>query len=329
MTPAPRAGMIPGDMLVAVASIVGGMIVLMVGAEALVRGASRLALRLGITPLVVGLTVVAFGTSTPEMATSVIAQTEGKADVALGNIVGSNIANVGLILALCGLIAPLPVQAVTVRRDLPALLVTTGAFVAIFLRGWLGRLEGAILLGALAVFIVYQVRGSRREPQVVEAEYAEAVEVKGRHWPTWLCALAILVGLALLAGGGKLLVDGAVVLARRIGLSERVIGLTIIAVGTSLPELAASVVAVLRKEVDVAVGNVLGSNLFNILGIGGVVAIVAPARPPEAMLALDLPVLVVSAVATSIFLWTRRSLSRAESVLLLVGYAAYVAAIVA
>jgi cation:H+ antiporter len=305
--------------------LVGGGILLALGAELLVRGSTRLALSLGVAPMVVGLTVVAFGTSTPELAASVAAQVEGRPGIALANIVGSNIANVGLILAVAGLIAPLPVQAVTIRRDLPILGATTVVFAGVLVLGKLGRVEGAALLCGLAAFTGYQVRGALAERKtVVKEEFEEAVAVKGKRWSAPACGAAIVVGLVLLAAGGSILVDGAVLLARRLSVSERVIGLTIVAVGTSLPELAASLVAVVRKEVDVAVGNIVGSNLFNILGIGGAVALVSPASVPESMVRLDTPVLVASTAVACLFLWTGRTFSRIEGALLLLGYGAYV-----
>lgn len=307
--------------------LVGGGALLTFGAELLVRGASRLALSLGVAPMVVGLTVVAYGTSTPELAASVAAQLEGKGGIALANIVGSNIANVGLILALGGLIARLPVQAVTIRRDIPVLAVTTLIFAGMLMLGPVGRVEGLALLGGIAVFIWYQVRSALVERKVVKEEFEEAVEVKGRRWSPATCAAAIIAGLVLLAGGGSFFVEGAVLLARRLSVSERVIGLTIVAVGTSLPELAASVVAVLRKEVDVAVGNVIGSNLFNILGIGGTVALLSPFEAPPSMVRMEVPTLVVSTGAACVFLWTGRTFTRFEGAALLLGYAAYVAAL--
>jgi len=306
------------------ALVVGGA-VLAVGAELLVRGASRVALRFGVSPLVVGLTVVAFGTSAPEMAASVAAGLEGRPGIALGNIVGSNIANIGLILAIAGLIAPLPVQAVTVRRELPAMLLATAALTALLtVGGGLGALGGVALLLGLARLTLIQVRTALQEREVVKDEFAESVAHKGPGWSTPTCAAAIVAGLAALVLGGGLLVDGAIALARTLGVTERVIGLTIVAVGTSLPELAATIVAVVRKEPDVAIGNVVGSNLFNILGIGGVVGIITPVEAPPEMRTLDLPALAIFTIAGAYFLWSGRRLTRLEGVALLLGYAAYV-----
>lgn len=309
--------------------VLGGGVLLAIGAELLVRGASRLALSFGIAPLVVGLTVVAFGTSTPELAASIAAQVGGKPEIALANIVGSNIANVGLILALAGLLLPLPVQAITIRREIPILGLTTLVFSGILYRsGAIGRVEGGVLLAGLVALTFYQVKTAFQERPVVKEEFAEAVEPKARGWPLWLCGIAIVAGLALLAIGGDVLVKGAILLAQRLGMSERVIGLTIVAVGTSMPELAASIVAVIRKETDVAVGNVIGSNLFNILGIGGSIALVAPVAAPAGILSFDVPVLLGTTLLVSVFLWTKRTFSRAEGAVLLAGYAAYVVAVV-
>ena len=309
--------------------LLGGVAILTAGAELLVRGSSRLALVLGVSPMVVGLTVVAFGTSTPELAASLAAQAEGQGAIALGNILGSNIANVGLILAIAALIRPLPVESVTLRRDLPFLAAATLAFVAALLHdGVLGRAEGIALAAGLGLFTAYQVRGAVLERRAVKEEYAESTSVKARGWPLPLCAVAIAVGLVLLMVGGNLLVAGAVDIARALGVSERVIGLTIVAIGTSCPELAAAIAAVVKKEVDVAVGNVVGSNIFNALGIGGVVGCYAPVALHPSSAALDIPVMLVATAVTCLFLWTRRVLSRLEGAILLAGYVAYLLVLV-
>ena len=301
-----------------------GCVGLAIGAELLVRGASRLALSLGVAPIVVGLTVVAFGTSTPELAASIAAQLNGSGGIALSNIIGSNIANIGLILALAGLLAPLDIQANTIRRDLPILLLTTLGFVgALLLVGALTRTVGAFLLLGLLAFTGFQLRSAFTERKVVTEEYAESVEAKGKKWSTVQCLWAILVGLGLLMGGGSLLVEGAVMIAKLAGLSERVIGLTVVAIGTSLPELAASIVAVIKKEPDVAIGNVIGSNIFNILGIGGTASMIAPLNATAASLSLDVPVLMGATALACLFFVTGRRLSRIEGALLFLGYFVY------
>jgi cation:H+ antiporter len=301
-----------------------GCVGLAIGAELLVRGASRLALTLGVAPIVVGLTVVAFGTSTPELAASIAAQVNGNGGIALSNILGSNIANIGLILALAGLLSPLDIQSVTIRRDVPILLTATLVFVgAMFYFGELTRSFGALLLAGLLAFTLFQIRGAFVEKKSVAEEYQECVDSKGKQWSTATCIIAIIVGLVLLMGGGSLLVDGAVQIATQLGLSERVIGLTIVAIGTSFPELAASIVAVLKKEPDVAIGNVIGSNLFNILGIGGVATLISPISVPAASLSLDVPVLAGATLLACVFFFTGRRLSRIEGGVLLAGYVTY------
>jgi cation:H+ antiporter len=301
-----------------------GSVGLAIGAELLVRGASRLALTLGVAPIVVGLTVVAFGTSTPELAASIAAQVNGNEGIAISNIIGSNIVNIGIILALAGLLSPLDIQAVTIRRDVPILMATTLVFVGmIFFFGALTRPMGGILLLGLVAFAVFQIKSAFSEKKTVTEEYEGSVEEKGKQWSTAQCIVSILVGLVLLMGGGSLLVDGAVQIATKLGLSERVIGLTVVAIGTSFPELAASIAAVLKKEPDVAIGNVIGSNLFNILGIGGTATLISPIQVSPASLALDVPVLAGATMLACIFFITGRHFSRLEGAILLTGYTVY------
>ncbi len=254
-------------------AILVGLVLLVVGAEALVRGASALALRLGLTPLVVGLTVVAFGTSAPELVVSVNAALAGKGAIAVGNVVGSNIANIGLILGLAALVRPMRVQSQLVRVDLPV-LVGVSVLMPLFVMGGLQRWEGAILFALLLVYLGVALRLARNESQNAAPIGADAVPRK----PTGLPAQVLFIagGLALLVYGADLFVVGASEVARTAGISERVIGLTLVAVGTSLPELATSLIAALRGESDLAVGNVVGSNIFNALGILGAAAMVNP-----------------------------------------------------
>jgi cation:H+ antiporter len=275
--------------------------VLVVGAEALVRGASRLAAAIGVSPLVIGLTVVAYGTSSPELAVSVQAAVAGQADLALGNIVGSNIFNVLFILGLCAVITPLRVDQQLVRLDVPLMIGVSVLLLLMGLDGVVGRVEGAALFAGIVAYTVLQIRGSRRESAQVREEY----EKEFGHPPpavpaTWLRnGLLCLAGLVLLVAGSRWLVDGAVAIARHVGVSELVIGLTIVAAGTSLPEVATSIVAALRGERDIAVGNIVGSNIFNILSVGGVTALVAPAGLAVAggALRFDMPVMIAVAVA--------------------------------
>jgi cation:H+ antiporter len=303
-------------------AILGGIALLYGGAEGLVRGSSALALRLGLTPLVVGLTVVAFGTSMPELIVSVDATLAGRGSIALGNVVGSNIGNVALILGISALIAPLAVRARIIRLDLPILLAASLLMVVLVADGAVGRGEAGLLLAALLAYTGFTLRSARRESAAVAAEFAAGVPRVGRH--AAVDAALLLGGLALLVAGARLLVIGAVAVAEDAGMSEAVIGLTIVAIGTSLPELATSAVAAWRGEGDLAIGNVLGSNIFNILGILGVAGMVRPIAG-EGIGAVDLGVMLALALLLLPMMWTGRRVSRGEGAVLLLAYGAYLA----
>ncbi len=306
-----------------------GLAALILGAELLVRGASRLALTIGISPLVVGLTVVAFGTSSPELAISVHAAWAGQVDIALGNVVGSNIFNILFILGLSALITPLVVHQQLIRREVPLMIAVSLLLWALAVDGGLQRWEGIALALGLAAYIVYAIRASRRETAQIMAEYAEALPSADsrwdRHWSVQ--TLLILGGLGLLVLGSDWLVEAAVAFARDLGVSELVIGLTLIAAGTSLPEVATSVMAAVRGERDIAVGNVVGSNIFNILGVLGLSAAVAPTSltVSPALLAFDLPVMVAVAVACLPIFFTGNLIARWEGGLFFAYYLAYTA----
>jgi cation:H+ antiporter len=308
-----------------------GLGALVLGAELLVRGASKLALSFGISSLVVGLTVVAFGTSAPEMAVSVQSAWSGRVDIALGNVVGSNIFNVLVILGLSALVTPLVVHQQVIRQEVPVMIGVSLLLWALALDGGIGRWEGFLLAALVLGYTVLLIRQSRRETAAVqaevEAEYAEAFDAPPKGWDShWgVQALLILAGLALLVTGAHWLVESAVGFARTLGVSELVIGLTIVAAGTSLPEVATSVMAALRGERDIAVGNVVGSNIFNILAVLGLSASVAPAdlAVAPAMLAFDLPIMVAVAVACLPVFFTGARVNRGEGALFLTLYAAY------
>lgn len=306
--------------------LIVGLALLVAGAEMLVRGASRLAAAAGISPLVIGLTVVAFGTSAPEAAVTVQAALAGQADVAVGNIVGSNIFNVLFILGLAALLAPLVVAQQLVRLDVPIMLGVSILVLAMALDGEIGRFDGLLLAGGIVGYTVFAVRASRRESAAVAAEYArEYGTAPGTR--RWLVDLGtVVLGLGLLVLGARWLVDSAVALARAVGVSELVVGLTIVAAGTSLPEVATSVIASLRGERDIAVGNVVGSNIFNVLGILGVASVLAPAGVPiaPAVLRFDLPVMLAVAAACLPIFFTGHRIDRWEGGLFLAYYAVYV-----
>lgn len=298
-----------------------GLLLLFIGGEALVRGASSLALRLGLSPLAVGLTVVAFGTSTPELVVSLDAAMAAVPDIAVGNVVGSNIANVTLILGAGMLLRPAQVVARTVRVDAPLVVAVSVALVLMLQDGLVSRLEGIVLVASLVAFTGITLQQSRKESPAVKEEYEEALE----HAPhgMLLSLVMVLVGLGALVLGGNLFLNTAVLIARTLGVSEAVIGLTVVAVGTSLPELVTSVVAALRGQGDIAVGNVLGSNLFNVLGILGITSVILPLRP-GGITGATLGVMVVSAVVVSVMAFTGHRISRLEGGALLAGYVAYV-----
>ena len=305
-----------------------GLVLLVLGAEVLVRGASRLAAALNISPLVVGLTIVAFGTSSPEFAVSAQAAWAGQADIALGNVVGSNIFNVLFILGVSALITPLVVSAQLIQRDVPLAVGVSALVLLLGLDGTIGRLEGLLLFAGLIGYTVHLIRDSRKEAGAIQEEYAHefANEAERRH-PHWALDVGMVVlGLGLLVVGSGWLVDGATAFAQTMGVSDLVIGLTIVAAGTSLPELATSLLAAIRGERDIAVGNVVGSNIFNILGVLGFTGLISPVAvevsPPA--LAFDVPVMIAVAVACLPIFFTGHCINRWEGALFLGYYVAYV-----
>lgn len=305
---------------------VGGLVALVLGAELLVRGASRLALSLGISPLVVGLTIVAIGTSSPEVAVSVGAALDGQTDIAVGNVVGSNIFNILLILGVSALIIPLAVNAQIVRQEVPIMIGASLLLLTFGLDGRIGRLEAGALLALLVAYVVFLIMQSRREQQANALAAAPAVGEAGkRNLPMQL--LLIAAGLGLLVQGSNWLVDASIALAKSIGVSDLVIGLTIVAAGTSMPEVATSVMAALRKERDIAIGNVVGSNIFNILGCLGLAGVVSSTGLPLAPSVQNFDLWVMLAVAFAclpVFL-TGRTIARWEGAVFVFYYIAYVA----
>lgn len=250
-----------------------GLSVLTVGADLLVRGASAVALRLGLSSLIVGLTVVAFGTSAPELAVSLKAGLSGQGDIAVGNIVGSNIFNVAAILGISAMLRPLAVNISLVRRDMPIMLGASVLFVFVLMTGQgIARWEGVILFALLIAYVVLSIRTSRTKPVTITPVMPDGLPPAKSNSSLLLRISLVIVGLAMLLFGAQMFVNSAVGIARSLGWSEAVIGLTIVAAGTSMPELATSVIASLKRQTDIAVGNVVGSNLFNLLGIGGITA---------------------------------------------------------
>jgi cation:H+ antiporter len=304
---------------------VAGSAMLIAGAEFLVKAASRLARRAGISPLVAGLTVVAYGTSSPEMAVSIGSAFTGQGDIAVGNVIGSNIFNVLFIVGLSALIVPLKVSQQLLWLDVPLMIGASLLLLVLALDGSVSRTDGVVLLAGAVLYTVFIIREARKESALVQEEYSREFggEADKKAWPLQL--LSIFIGLGMLVYGARWLVDGAVAIARSLGVSELVIGLTLVAAGTSLPEVAASVVASIRGERDIAVGNVIGSNLFNILVVLGLGALVAPngINVAPAALRFDIPVMIAVAIACSPIFFTGHSIARWEGAVFLLYYAAY------
>jgi cation:H+ antiporter len=311
---------------------IAGLALLIVGGELLVRGASSLASAVGISPLVVGLTVVAFGTSAPELAVSVNSALKGQAEIAVGNVLGSNIFNVLLILGLAAAIRPLVVSAQLVRLDVPIMIGAAGLAYLFALDGFLTRLEGAILFTGAIGYTVFLIRLSRRE----SAQFKEQVEDQAQQRSIKLVKrpglaiqlLWLAIGLTALVLGARWLVDSAVKFATALGVSELIIGLTIIAAGTSLPEVATSVIATVRGQRDIAVGNVVGSNIFNVFCILGITAMVRPVPVPQSAIGFDFPVMLAVMAACLPIFFTGRSIARWEGFLFLAYYGVYTTSLI-
>jgi cation:H+ antiporter len=277
-------------MLMAIAQLAGGFILLVWGADRLVAGASAMARNFGVSPLVIGLTIVAFGTSAPELVVSGVAASQGNPGLAVGNAIGSNIANIGLILGLTAIIYPLRVESETLRREYPLLMLIMIASLIMASDLIYDRTEGWLLLLGLVALVIWMIRfGLRRGEDDPLAEDFDAEIPK--DMPTGYALLWLFTGLIILPMSSKFLVDGAIFIARSLDVSEAVIGLTIMAFGTSLPELAAALTSALRQEDELAIGNVIGSNMFNILGVLGIAAVIQPVEVEMLMLKQDFPVM--------------------------------------
>lgn len=300
------------------------------GAEWLVSGSSRLALSFGVKPLIIGLTLVAFGTSAPELTVSMSGVLSGSGDLSVGNVIGSNIANIGLVLGLTCMIKPLPVNIDVFKRDLPAML-----FAAVMIAGlpfigggveqgdgvvfMLSRWKGGLLLGCLGIFLLIMFRAARGgNPETDEEE--EAIEKAHRGKQLAL----IVLGLAVLLVGGKFFVTGAVTAATMLGVPEIVIGLTVLAIGTSLPELATSIAALLKGESDIGLGNVVGSNIFNIFMVLGAVALVSPLALTPRVMTFDIPIMLGFSLAVGVLAWHGKQLGRVDGAIMLAAYFLYI-----
>lgn len=299
-----------------------GFVLLVWSADRLVVGASALARNFGISALVVGVTIVGFGTSAPELVVSALASLEGNPALAIGNALGSNIANIGLILGLTGLIYPMAVERSAVRREIPLLAAATLLTAILMIDGAFSRLDGVILAAGLAGFLVSMLLRSRFSASMDPATEA-LLSAISKPLPTGKAALWTVIGLIVLPLSAQILVDGAVGLAGLMGVSDAVIGLTVVALGTSLPELAAAVASALRKEDDLCIGNILGSNLFNLLGVLGIAALIHPMAIDPILIQRDLPVMAGIFLALAAMAGFLGRVGRGGAALLLSGYVAY------
>ena len=302
--------------------LVLGLALLFVGGDALVRGSAALALRSGLTPLFIGLTIVSFGTSSPELAVSVSASLAGRVDVAVGNVVGSNIANLGLILGVAALIRPIKGKSKLVLLDVPIMIACSFLVAALLDDSRLAWREGLLLLGGLIAYTGFSLWLTRRETTEIQQEWEEAVPPPPSALFRQLALIA--VGIAALAAGGRTFVDGGMRLALALDVSPAVIALTVVAVGTSLPELVTTIIAAIKGHADIAVGNAIGSNLFNLLGILGIASIVHPLGMGDVQRA-DVAAMIGIAVLLLLLIRTKFDLNRWEGALLLAGYVAYLA----
>lgn len=300
--------------------LLGGLVSLFIGAEGLIRGSSNLAIKIGITPLVVGLTVVAFGTSAPELVVSLKAALMGNSSISLGNVIGSNIANIALIIGIASLIRPMDVHANVIRREIPIMIGVSLLLLLFLIDGELGFIDGLIFLFGLIIYLMFSVMMALKEKNLeVDLEFEEGLKSKIR---IPLSIILMIVGLGLLVLGANLFVQSAVAIAKIFNVSDAIIGLTIVAIGTSLPELITSIVASIKKESDIAIGNVVGSNVFNILGILGITALIIPISA-VGISYVDFGIMLLTAIILFPLSRTGFSISRFEGMILLLGYFGY------
>lgn len=310
-------------MLLACAAVLAGLILLVFSADRFVVGASGLAYNLGVSPLMIGLTIVAFGTSAPELFVSAAAALQNNPNLAIGNAIGSNIANVGLVLGLTALIAPLPVQRSVLQQEIPIMFLVMVVVAVMFVNQYLGRVESLFLLGGLVLFIAHTVFAEKRQTPLIDEEIPAVDKVSPLYSVSWL-----LLGLVLLVVSSKILVWGAVVVAQTLGVSDLVIGLTVIAIGTSLPEVATSIASAAKGKPELAIGNVVGSNIFNLLAVVGITGVIAPTPLLPDVMSRDIPVMFAITILAVVLVtpWLRKHvLSRQGGLLLLGLYITYLA----
>lgn len=311
--------------------LVASFVLLTLGAELLVRGSVQIANRAGLSSFFIGLTIVGFGTSTPELAASLAAALKGQGDIAVGNVIGSNIINIAVILGISALICPIPIKVAAVKRE-GLIVIAAGIlpFAALLTGGVITRPLGLFLVSSLCVYLFMAYRAGKRDAHadlLKELEHEIGVKPDQPKSPVLLALVLLACGLGLLIFGARVLVDSATTIARSAGVSELVIGLTIVAAGTSMPELATSAVAALRRQSDIAVGNVLGSNIFNIFGILGITCIVKPQTVAEQVFVLDAPVMLGLSILLLPLMMSKSRVSRGEGALLLAVYGGYLAAL--
>jgi len=302
-------------------SFILGLGALYLGADLMIRGASRLARRLGVNALVIGLTVVAMGTSTPELLVGVVATVRQSGDIAVGNVIGSNVANIALILGIAALIRPIRVQMRLLVREVPIMIFASLAFYIFALDGELTRFDGLSLLVGFVAYTLYLLEGARRESPAIEVEYQKFVPTGGtltNH------LFLTIIGLTILLFGAHFVVSGASQTARFLGVSELAIGLTVVAIGTSLPELATAIAASVQNEGDILVGNVVGSNIFNLLSVLGVTSFVRPLEISPSVISVEAPVMLAVSILVLPFVWTTLRLTRWEGGIFLAAYIAFV-----
>ena len=317
-------------MLGSFAELIVGLLLLIWGADRLVYGAAASARNLGVAPLLIGLTIVAFATSAPEVLVSIVAAFRGETDLAVGNAIGSNIANIGLVLGSVALLRPIEMTSATLRREMPALLAVTLLTVALFLDTYLSRIDGLVLLTGLIIVMIWLTRlgfrSSASDPMKAEYEAEIPLHVSMRMAIFWL-----VIGLAALLVGAELLVDAAINIAHALGVTELVIGIVLVALATSLPELAVSMVSALKGEYGLALGTIVGSNIFNLLAVIGIAAVIEPAKLPESVLSQHIFVLVAFTLALFAMTYDydgKGHISRLEGGALLVAYLAFIAFVI-
>lgn len=310
------------EMAIQLLLLVAGFVMLVKGADLFVDGASGIATKFGIPQLVIGLTIVAMGTSAPEAAVSITAAFGGSADITIGNIVGSNILNILIILGISALVYPLAIQKSTLIVDIPVVLLATAVLYLLGFDGNISRIDAMIMLVIFAAYLSYLFIGAKKEASLQKAENTDAEENAAKEISLLKASIFTVIGLALIIGGSNFVVNSATAIATALGLSQRFIGLTIVALGTSLPELFTSVTAALKKNSDIAIGNIVGSNIFNILFIVGLSGVIIPVPFAEGF-RFDMIVSGVAAAALLLFCLPKKKLPRFAGAIMLVGYALY------